>query len=65
MRVGLKVAHLDHDPTNNEETNLMHLCQLHHLRHDAKHHAKNAAATRARKRDEASGQLGLTPRGSK
>lgn len=57
--VVLTIAHLDHDPTNNADDNLRALCQMHHLRHDAKEHAKNAAATRARKRDEATGQRGM------
>jgi hypothetical protein len=62
IRVILTVAHLDHDPTNNGPENLAALCQLHHLRHDADEHARNAAATRKRQRAAAlaaSGQLGL------
>ncbi|WP_148041392.1 HNH endonuclease family protein [Rufibacter immobilis] len=37
MKVILTVAHLDHDPTNNEDWNLKALCQLCHNRHDRKH----------------------------
>lgn len=36
-RVVLTVAHLDHDPTNNDETNLKAMCQRCHNRYDAKH----------------------------
>jgi 5-methylcytosine-specific restriction endonuclease McrA len=54
----LTVAHLDHVPENCdgmesggpvkpvEESNLRAWCQRCHLRYDAAHHAKNAAATR-------------------
>ena len=52
IRVVLTVAHLDHDPQNNAPENLQALCQLHHLRLDADQHARNAAATRARRRRE-------------
>jgi hypothetical protein len=45
----LTVAHLDHDPTNCDESNLVALCQRCHLNYDAKHHASNARRTRARK----------------
>lgn len=44
--VVLTVAHLNHDPTDCRDENLKAGCQLHHLRHDAKHHAMNAAWTR-------------------
>lgn len=33
-KIILGTAHLDHDVTNNEESNLMALCQLCHLNHD-------------------------------
>jgi hypothetical protein len=46
IRVVLTIAHLDHDPTNNDPQNLKALCQMHHLRHDHEHHQKNAAVTR-------------------
>ena len=49
IRVVLTIAHLDHTPENCAPGNLAALCQLHHLRHDTKHHAKNARATRERK----------------
>ena len=46
IKVILTVAHLDHQPENNDDDNLKALCQLHHLRHDAAEHGKNAATTR-------------------
>lgn len=38
--VVLTCAHLNHDPTDNSETNLASLCQRCHNRHDAKHRAQ-------------------------
>ena len=52
-RVVLTVAHLDHNPANCDPANLRAWCQPHHLRYDAKHHARNAAATRRRRQLEA------------
>jgi len=40
-KVILTVAHLDHDKTNNEPTNLAALCQRDHLLHDIRYHAAN------------------------
>lgn len=48
-RVVLTIAHLDHDPTNNDPANLRAWCQRCHLRYDRHEHAKNARATRDRK----------------
>lgn len=48
-QVVLTVAHLDHTPENCDPANLKALCQRCHLVYDARHHAKNAAATRRRK----------------
>lgn len=45
--VVLTVAHLDHDPTNNDEANLMAMRQRCHLRYDADLHRATRAATRA------------------
>lgn len=59
-RVVLTVAHLDHQPENNQRSNLRAWCQRCHLTYDAQHHARNAARTRARKRrelEEREGQL--------
>ena len=48
--VVLTVAHLNHDTQDNRPANLKAMCQRCHLRYDATHHAKNAKATRERKR---------------
>ena len=45
----LTVAHLDHQPENNDPANLLALCQKCHLRHDAPHHRANARRTRLQK----------------
>lgn len=58
VRIVLTTAHLNHDTTDNSDENLAALCQLHHLRHDAKHHAANAKATRQRKAQEARHEAG-------
>jgi hypothetical protein len=55
LKIVLTVAHLNHDETCTDEEQMAHLCQRHHLRLDAKHHAKNAARTRRAK----GGQLDL------
>lgn len=41
IKVVLIIAHLDHDVTNNDYSNLKALCQRCHLRHDAKFHSSN------------------------
>jgi hypothetical protein len=41
----LTVAHLDHDITNNDLTNLKALCQKCHLDYDKEHHKKNSRQT--------------------
>jgi hypothetical protein len=46
VTIVLTIAHLDHQPENCDPANLRALCQMHHLRHDAKHHAETARATR-------------------
>jgi len=51
----LTIAHLDHDITNNDDSNLQALCQRCHLHHDLDHHAANSRSTRNAK----SGQLCL------
>lgn len=48
-KVVLTVAHLNHQPEDCRDENLKAMCQRCHLRYDAPHHAKNAAATRRRK----------------
>lgn len=48
-KVVLTIAHLDHQPENNDPANLAALCQRCHLAYDQEHHMRNASATRARK----------------
>lgn len=57
-KVVLTIAHLDHQPENNEPANLRAWCQRCHLVYDAVQHAANASITRAEKR----GQLDLLGR---
>lgn len=45
-RVVLTIAHLDHTPENCVHSNLMAMCQEHHLAYDQRHHQQNAYATR-------------------
>lgn len=45
IKIVCTVAHLDHDPTHNHESNLRFLCQRHHNRHDARQRAENRAAS--------------------
>lgn len=51
-RIVLTVAHIDHDKTNNEDSNLAALCQRCHLNHDRKQHAENRRNGRNWKRDQ-------------
>lgn len=46
VTIVLTIAHLDHQPENCDPANLRALCQMHHLRHDAAHHAETARNTR-------------------
>jgi hypothetical protein len=50
-RVVLTTAHLDHDPTNNDPSNLRAGCQLCHNRHDVSHRVESRKATRRRKKN--------------
>lgn len=45
--VVLTVAHLDHDPSHNEPSNLLAMCQRCHLAYDAEEHRLQASHTRA------------------
>lgn len=59
-RVVLTTAHLDHNPANNDESNLAALCQRCHLAHDQQHHTTNRKRTLVRRkhqRQRESGQL--------
>jgi hypothetical protein len=55
VRVILTVAHLDHQPENCADANLLAMCQYCHLRYDREHHAW----TRRAMKDELSGQRSL------
>jgi hypothetical protein len=44
IKIVLTIAHLDHDIENNDYNNLKAMCQLHHLRYDAKHKAEKRKA---------------------
>lgn len=55
-RLVLTVHHWDHIPANCDYSNLAALCAPCHLRADAEHHARNAAATRRRKARDAGQQ---------
>jgi hypothetical protein len=46
IRVALTVAHLDHNPANCDDDNLLALCQRCHLMYGAGEHARNARETR-------------------
>lgn len=46
IRIVLTTAHLDHDPANNDLSNLRALCQKCHLDYDRDHHVKSARKTR-------------------
>jgi hypothetical protein len=59
IKVILTVAHLNHEPSDVRDENLLAACQRCHLRYDSATHRVNAAATRNRNRDEASGQQPL------
>lgn len=54
----MSVAHLDHNPTNCDVSNLRGWCSACHLRYDAPMHAQHAAETRRRRVIER-GQLEL------
>ncbi len=42
----LTIAHLDHTPEHNDPSNLMAMCQRHHLAYDQAHHTTTAYMTR-------------------
>ena len=45
----LTIAHLDHTPEHNDPSNLMAMCQRHHLAYDQAHHTTNSYMTRKAK----------------
>lgn len=52
-RIVLTIAHLDHMPENNADSNLRALCQRCHLLHDREQHRGNARETRLGRLDAA------------
>jgi 5-methylcytosine-specific restriction endonuclease McrA len=52
VRIVLTVAHLDHDPQNNDPANLMALCQYCHNRYDAEHRRQTRARTRLKRQPQ-------------
>jgi hypothetical protein len=50
IKIILTTGHVDHDPQNNDPSNLRSWCQQCHNRHDASHRRRNASHTRALKR---------------
>lgn len=51
-RVVLTTAHLDHDPTNNADENLLAMCQRCHLWYDRAQHADTRVRTTDKKRGQ-------------
>ncbi len=49
IRLVLTIAHLDHNPQNNDPDNLRAYCQLCHNRHDAAMRAEHRRQTRLKK----------------
>ena len=52
VRIVLTIAHMDHDVTNNDYSNLKALCQKCHLDLDRDQHRTNAAKTRTIKKKD-------------
>ncbi len=48
-KIVLTIAHLNHDPTDNDYENLKALCQKCHLNYDKELHMYNSALTRRKK----------------
>ncbi len=57
VKIVLTIAHLNHTPEDCRPENLLALCQRCHLRLDRFEHAKNAAETRRRRRNEGQREL--------
>jgi 5-methylcytosine-specific restriction endonuclease McrA len=49
VKIVLTIAHLDHNPANNDPANLAALCQMCHNRWDAKFRAENRKQNKQRK----------------
>lgn len=56
IKVVLTVAHLDHDPANNDPENLKALCQRCHNGHDAAHRAESRKRRRQCETQQASSE---------
>src|SRR3990167_5205081 len=52
ITIVLTVAHINHDVSDNSDSNLVALCQKCHLSHDAKIHAKHSMETRLKRKEE-------------
>lgn len=52
LKVVITIAHLDHDPTNNDDANLAALCQRCHFVHDLYNNRQKIAKTVAGRRKE-------------
>lgn len=52
IKIVLTIAHLDHDPTNNNRKNLKALCQRCHNRYDIEHRKQTRLQTLEKKRNE-------------
>jgi hypothetical protein len=53
VKIVLTVHHIDTDLSNNDDANLLALCQRCHLHADRELHLRNAAATRRRRKIDA------------
>lgn len=60
-QVVLTTAHLDHNPANNERSNLRVLCQRCHLIYDLPHHQENSKKTRIQKKKTVKLEAGQLP----
>lgn len=49
VKIVLTIAHIDQDPTNNDYSNLLALCQKCHFELDRKHNLKKSRKTREKK----------------
>lgn len=61
IKIILTIAHLDHDPTNNEPANLKALCQKCHNRYDAEHRKQTRRATLAARKQTARTKYATDP----
>ena len=52
VKIILTIAHLDHQPENNDERNLSALCQKCHLNYDQDHHKKSRRKTKLKNQPE-------------